>query len=524
MRFHSWTINRLFVLLLAAFVCAPLYGQEKLPAPERVVGDYVKAVGGKKRQAAIRDATYDYELLLKGQKAGRARTQIRASTFARTDTVFDDATETVSGSNGRSAWERGTDGHLNTLTDAPGNTAKLRGTLDASRLVDYKKLDVLARTVGLETMAGGPAYVLEFSSRNGARLRYWFGVSSHLLLKITDEVRHTETNFGDYRASGGIIEPHRLEVRGKDAEALVLVLQKASYNTGLAPALFDPPAATSGALDIPALLRELELNQKKIDERVTEYYFLEKRTEREINGRGEVTKEKVRVYEVYPLAGSRPLHKLISEDGVPLDALRAAKRDKEIAEFVAKYEQEREKKVQKSEELKKRGEAQKKKDDDNEIGIDVFLRACEFVSPRREQRGAREAVVFDFRPREGFRPKTQAESIVSKLVGIVWIDPLEKVVMRLEARLAEGFKVGGGLVASISPGSAFAFEQVRQPDGVWLPRFAQVNFKARVLLFKGLEANETREYNDYKRFNTEASGYQLEAPKSEPGVPAKPKP
>jgi hypothetical protein len=33
----------------------------------------------------------------------------------------------------------------------------------------------------------------------------------------------------------------------------------------------------------------------------------------------------------------------------------------ERREFVAKYEQEREKKVQKSEELKKRGEAQKKR-------------------------------------------------------------------------------------------------------------------------------------------------------------------
>jgi hypothetical protein len=441
--------------------------------------------------------------------------------------VFDDAREILSGSNGRSAWERGTDGHLNTLTDALGNTAKLRGTLDASRLLDYKKLDVLARMVGLETLAGEPAYVLEFSSRNGARLRYWFGVSSHLLLKITDDVRQTETSFADYRASGGIVEPHRLEIRGKDAEAQILVLQKASYNTGLFAALFDPPAAATSsaeALNIPALLRELELNQKKIDERVAEYYFLEKRTEREINSRGEVTKEKVSVYEVYPLVGSSPIHKLISEDGVPLNAERAARRDKEIAEFVTKYEHEREKKVQKSEELKNRGEAEKKKDDDDEIGINLFLRACEFVSPRREQRGEREAVVFDFRPREGFRPRTQAESIVSKLAGIMWIDPFEKVVVRLEARLAESFKVGGGLVASISPGSAFAFEQVRQPDGVWLPRFAQVNFKARVLLFKGLEANETREYNGYKRFNAEASGYQLEAPKSEQSVPAKSKP
>ncbi|MEA2175185.1 MAG: hypothetical protein QOD00_2777 [Blastocatellia bacterium] len=499
-------------LLLAVFVCAPVYAQGKLPAPERVVGDYLKATGGKKRQAGIRDATYDYELLMKGQKAGRARTQVKANTFARTDTIFENDEKIAIGSNGRSAWELGADGHLNTLTDALGNTAKLRATLEASRLLDYKKLDVLARTVGLETAAGEPAYVLEFSARNGARLRYRFGSSSHLLLKIADDARQVETSYSDYRAEGGILEPHRVEVRGADGATLVLVLQRVSYNTGLALAVFDPPAATEAALDIPALLHELELNQKKIDERVAEYSFVEKRTEREINSRGEVTKEKQSVHEVYPLVGSQPIYKLISEDGVPLNAERAAKRDKEIAEFIARYEKEREKKARKEEELKSKGEAEKKKKDD-EIGINVFLRACELISPRREQRGKREAVVFDFRPRQGFHPSTQAESIVAKLVGIMWIDPVDKVVMRLEARLAEGFKVGGGLVASISPGSAFAFEQVRQPDGVWLPRFAQVNFKARVLLFKGLEANETREYSDYKRFSGEASGYQLDKPK-----------
>jgi hypothetical protein len=142
------------VLLLAVFVCAPVCAQGKLPAPERVVGDYLKATGGKKRQAGIRDATYDYELLMKGQKAGRARTQVKANTFTRTDTIFENDEKIAIGSNGRSAWELGADGHLNTLTDALGNTAKLRATLEASRLLDYKKLDVLARTVGVETASG----------------------------------------------------------------------------------------------------------------------------------------------------------------------------------------------------------------------------------------------------------------------------------------------------------------------------------------------------------------------------------
>ena len=37
-----------------------------------------------------------------------------------------------------------------------------------------------------------------------------------------------------------------------------------------------------------------------------------------------------------------------------------------------------------------------------------FLKVCEFVSPRRERFRDRDAVVFDFRPRPGFKPSNRA--------------------------------------------------------------------------------------------------------------------
>ena len=125
-------------------------------------------------------------------------------------------------------------------------------------------------------------------------------------------------------------------------------------------------------------------------------------------------------------------------------------------------------------------------------------------------------IVFDFRPRAGFHPTTQGESIVSKLSGVIWVDPAERQVVRLEARLVEGFKIGGGLLASIKPGSAFIFEQTRMSDGVWLPRFAQVNASARILLFAGMSINQTEEYSDYKRFSTKTGEEKLDAPKPKP--------
>jgi hypothetical protein len=516
-------------VLLVAFAASGLaYAQkkstarpQKLPSPEKIIGDYQKAVGGRKRLAGIKDATYEWKVQLKDQVMGSAETNLRPPASTRTNVTFGNG-DINSAVSARSAWTRGLDGKLRTLTDSEAGSAKLQAALDASRFVDYKKLNVLARTVAFDETLLEPAYVVEFSTRAGARLRYWFAVNSKLLLKTVDETRGTNAIFSDYRAENGVLEPHRVEIAAGGKDALTFLLQSARYNTGLSEGLFDPPTAETP--DIAKLLLEVEENQKKLDERISDYAFTEKRTERKINDKGEVKEEKVTVYEIYPLPGGGAFYKVITENGVPLSAERAAKQDKNIAEAVGKYEKEREKKEQKKKEEaeKNNGQVKKEKEDDDDVSVAVFLRACEFVSPRTERLRDREAVVFEFRPRPGFKPKTMAEDIVTKLIGVIWIDPVDKEVIRLEAKLAQGYKVGGGLVASIRPGSTFVFEQTRLADGVWLPRFAQVNFAVKVFIFKNIEANETSEFSDYRRFNTEASDYKLATPAA--NTPAPPKP
>jgi hypothetical protein len=103
--------------------------------------------------------------------------------------------------------------------------------------------------------------------------------------------------------------------------------------------------------------------------------------------------------------------------------------------------------------------------------------------------------------------------LIAKLVGILWIDPQDKQVIRLEARLAEGFKMAGGLLVSLKPGAAFVMEQKRMTDGVWLPRFVQINLSVRVLLFGGGDYNKTIEWSNYKHFSGDVKDYKIEAPK-----------
>jgi hypothetical protein len=503
------TVRLLLILLFIGGVGQLALAQKKLPSAEKIVDNYLKAIGGKKTATARKDATYEWIVQFNNQPIGTARTQRKAPSSERWELTFGNG-QIISGTNARSAWEIGLDNRLRTLTGTESAAAKLRASLDSSRLINFKKANVLARVVSLGDLGSEPAYIVEFSMRNGASFRYYFSVKTSLITKITGDVRNTRVLFDDYRPEQGIAEPHRIRMNVDGPGELTLLLQTVKYDTGIDDRVFDPPAAQE-SLDVVALMREVSRNQDELEKRVSEYAFKQTETDREINGKGEIKKETVKVYEVYPLPNREPVQKLISENGVPLSPERAAKEERRVQEEFLKAERDKEKDEKKV--AQRRAEREKKRNEDKEgTEISPFLRACEFVSPRREMIEGREAIVFDFRPRPGFRPQNREESLIAKLIGVVWIDPIDKQVIRLEARLAEGFKMGGGLLVSLKPGAALVIEQTRMVQGVWLPRFAHVNLSVKVLLFAGGEYNKTIEWSDYKHFSGDVKDYKLDTP------------
>ncbi|HZB44237.1 MAG TPA: hypothetical protein VE360_03285, partial [Pyrinomonadaceae bacterium] len=425
----------------------------------------------------------------------------------------------VSAANARTAWRQARGSAVETLTGPEAQTDKLVALLEGGRLVGYEKMKVMARTAGAGQVGEEQAYVVEFSTRDGGRMRYWFGAASKLLLRVEDSAGGVTVTGSDFRPVGGVLEAHRVTEEREGKVVGSYVLRAARHNTGLADSLFEPPS--DAALDIAALLRELANNQDEVDQRINDYTYTRRVTERELNDRGEVKREKTNVYEVYPIVGWGRVQKLVSENGVALSPERAAKEEKRVAEELEKAEREapkreaerKRKQAERAAKAKARegGDAAADDDADDDVGIATFLRACELTGARRERFRERETVVFDFRPRAAFRARNRAESIVSKLAGTIWVDPHDRQVMRLEARFVDGFKLGGGL-AAVKSGSAFVFEQTRLADGVWLPRFSQVNVSVR-LLFIGKSVNETHEFSDYKRFSAKTGDDKLDYPK-----------
>jgi hypothetical protein len=536
--------STLRLALLLALACALLHtdafaqrANSKPPAPNRIVADYVKAIGGRKRLVVIKDATYEWHAAdasaarTSGAHNGTARTQSRHTGALRSEVSFTGnegaAIVLTSAATPRVAWKTDVGGVARTLTDGESSAARLTAALTASRLFDYKAANVLARTLGrsdaeFERTHGEAAYIVEFTARDNTRVRAWFGVKSRLLLRFADDANRRIVRYSDYRPAqaGGVLEPHRIEiVETLDAAtplALVLTLRAASYNANLSDALFDPPP-TAG-VDLNALLREVTRRQRQAENAFDDYTYRIKETQTTLGAGGVVKKQRSFVREIVIAKNGRGAGKLVMRDDQPLPPAEAAKEDARITALLEKLESEP------APTPKPQPKKDSKAEDENRSGgftlnlgefklrLTDIIRIAEFIAPRREAFKGREAIVFDFTPRKGFRPTNRSEEAISKLRGVMWIDPVEKIVMRFEARLTDSFKIGGGFLMNIRPGASLTYEAARLPQGLWVPRLYQINANGKALLFSELNILETWEWSDFKRFRAEAGEAIITSP------------
>src|ERR1044071_10141221 len=96
----------LLVLSLLVALATPAVAQKKLPSAEKIVDNYLKAIGGKKSVAALKDATYDWIIQFNDQPYGVARLQRKAPAAERWELTFGNG-QIVSATNTRSACELG---------------------------------------------------------------------------------------------------------------------------------------------------------------------------------------------------------------------------------------------------------------------------------------------------------------------------------------------------------------------------------------------------------------------------------
>jgi len=484
---------------LVAFLLLGAFQPAQPQDAQKITSQYIKAEGGSKALFRIQTLTLEGTFTNAADgKPGTYTLDTRLPNRYYSELLVGDK-NLIEAYNGKSAWHQTASGDPATLVGPEGLQLEAAAQYYNSHLLNPKKSKIAVAFVGHAQVNGKDALQLEVSAPTGVKRQVFFDPQTHLIVKETATVGGVEEQvlFDDYRAVDGVKLPYKIELH-RGSESYVIAVTRAAINAPVGERAFDFPKKSQVQLpDLKPLFKEIDENQKAIDKIKENYAGTRTEEETEFENDGKVKKRELKEYTFFYLNGDE-ISTLAKKDGKPLSAEEQKKENEKTQKEIENLQKRQAKKEAKEEKQKKEG-----KDKGEDVGIETFLRACQFVNPRRERFRGQDVLVFDFEPNPEFKAHKLEEKVVQKLAGVVWIDEKAHDVARLEAYFVGDMKFAGGLVANLQKGTSFIFEQQFINNEVWLPTYAEVHIGVRVLLVKGFKVNEVIRYSDYKRFNIE---------------------
>jgi hypothetical protein len=467
--------------------------------PAKIVQQYIKAAGGGRALSRIQTLALEGTFTTDNGKSGTYTLNTKLPNRYYLELLVGEQ-NLIEAYNGKSAWHRNQAGELGTLVGPEGMQLEAAAQYYNSRLVNPKKEKMALALVGNAQVLGKDALELEVTTATGVKRQVFFDPQTHLILKEAAPVGgvQEEVLYDDYRAVDGVKLPYKIELHRDDAKYDITVT-RAVINGTIGERVFDFPKKSQVQLpDLKALFKEIDDNQKAIDKLKENYAGTRTEEETENEPDGKVKKRELNEYTFFYFNGDE-VSTLVKKDGQPLSAEKEKQENEKTQKRIEQLQKREAKKEAKEEKAKEEG----KNEDKDDPGIEVFLRACQFVNPRRERFRGQDVLVFDFEPNPEFKPHKLVEKLVQKLAGVVWVDEKAHDVARLEAYFIGDVKIAGGLLANLQKGTSFVFEQAFVNNEVWLPTYEEAHVGVRVLLVKGFKINEVTRYSDYKKFNVE---------------------
>jgi hypothetical protein len=492
----SRTLVSLAAITLAAL---PALAQDAT----KILDDSIKASGGSRAIGKLLTMSVEGTVARQSDaKLGTYTLHLKSPNRYYLEITFNGQPE-IFAYNGKSAWRENSSGDLATLTGPEAIEVEAVAHLANSHFLNRNKSKTAAFFAGTETLNGRNTLHVELTSQSGVKHQLFFDPQSHLLLKESFPLagQPQEILHDDYRPESGVQFAHKLQLR-RGGETYLVEISNISVNQTIGERVFDFPKKSQVQLpDLKKLFEELDANQKAIDKIRENYSGRRSEEETEMDKSGKITKHESHGYTFFYLDGQE-VSTLVAKDGKPLDPQEQEKENQRTRKRIDEIQKQQSKKNAKEEKRKEEG-AEKKDKDKDDPGIEIFLRVCQFVNPRRERFRGEDVLVFDFEPNPEYKSRSLVESIVQKLAGVVWVDEKAHQVARIEAYFVGDAKIGGGLLANLQKGSSFIDEQAFINNEVWLPTYQEAHIGARFLLVKGIKVNEVTRYSDYKRFNVE---------------------
>ena len=493
--------TRTFVSIACFFVCVAASPALRAQDANKIIEQYVKAIGGSKVASKIQTLTIEGTATVPSdEKAGTYTFNSKLPNRYYTELIVSDKPQIIA-YNGKSAWQQSADGEISTLLGNAALQVEAAATIANGGLLRLKKEKVGPAFIGHANVRGKDALQIELTNPAGIKTELYFDASTHLLLEQSAPVagQTQELYLDDYRPEGGLQVARKLELH-RAGNVYRIAVTRVSVNGVVGERVFDFPKKQQVELpDLKQLFKEIDDNQKAIDKIREKYSGHRSEEETQYDNNGKVSKVDREEYDFFYLNGEE-VSTLVGKNGNPLSPEEQNKENEKTRKHIEELQKKDAKQQAKEEKDKEEGKDEK---DDDDPGIEVFLRASQFVNPRRERFRGQDCLVFDFEPNPEFKAHKMSEKIVQKLAGVIWIDEKALDVVRLEAYFVGDFRIAAGVLANLQKGTSFTFEQAYLNNEVWLPTYEEAHLGVKVLMVKGFKVNAVTRYSDYKRFNVD---------------------
>jgi hypothetical protein len=494
-------INKFFITVISLGFLFTFTNSIQAQSADKVLKRALKAMGGEKTIKKIKSwqVTGRITRISDGASGSYHATAMQPNYYTGSFDI--NGFEVATGYNGKSGWFRDSKDGLKTLTGAASRDFQAEISYRNYRWLNAKNEKSKLTWGGLTVVNDKPASVVLLTTTKNVKIKMYFDEATGLLVR--EEIPASDLkrifDYSDFRVVDGVQEPFTINASISDVR-YEIKLEQVIHNLTVAQNTFEFPRIGNEPLpDINALLDAVRKNEDKVDEILENYSYTETISRREIGKDGVLREKESESFELSFYKGNR-IRRQIAKNGKPLTG---KDEENELKEF-----EKRVKEIEKEEAKKEREIAQQKNgapdsDKGQRISIADVLRASNLVNPRRERYKERDVIVFDFEPKPNYKPQKDYEKFFGKVAGAMWIDPNDKQVVRVEARLIDSYKVAGGLLASLKKGATFVLEQQRVNNEIWLPSIAEINLSVKVFLIKSFDANVLNTYGNYKKYVTD---------------------
>jgi hypothetical protein len=482
-------------LTLSFFFCLLLTATWFAQSPSKIISQANKALGGEKTLKAV--SSWQQTGKITRVSDGAAGNYSVISSGGMYGGMYDlNGFEVAFGYNGKSGWMRDSKTGLRTVTGDASKEFQAEAAYRNSRWLKAKDEKAKLTSGGTSTVGGKPANVVLLTTAKAVRIKLFFDTVSGLLLREEVPQGGKSFEYSDYRAVNGVQTPYAIKLADGE-ETYDIKLDDVKYNVAVARSSFDFPKMSSEALpDIPTLLNDIRANADKVEAILENYNYTETRTDRDLKDNGELV-EKWSMKHLLTFYKGHRIKRLIERNGRPLSPGDQAKEDKDAEKEVADIEKRAAEKEKKQ--LAQGARSQPQKEENPRFTVAEALKGSLLINARRERFKGGDVIVFDYEPDPAFKPKSLNQKIFALCTGAVWVDPVKKQVVRMEATLT---KTSGNFIAKAKRGASFTIDNELVNHEIWLPARFDINMTVKIL-FAGITLNSLVKYADYKRFETE---------------------